>query len=96
MTSSNTDVVQIIEADAELRADEWVSRRIKLSSNAIWLETENTSSDVINVCSPSSDSRVPLDRSTRNARRGETVTEAYIIDDEIIGFTYLAMLRRMS
>jgi hypothetical protein len=76
MTSSHTNVIQIIEANAELGADQRVGRRVKFTSHTVRLETENTSSHVIYIISPSSDHRVSLNSSARDFLTTETVPEA--------------------
>lgn len=60
MSSSQTYVVKVIKADAELRTNKWVSRRIKLSSDAVRLEAVDPCSYVINVIAPSCDNWVSL------------------------------------
>jgi hypothetical protein len=61
VASSNTDVVQIVEARAELRADEGVRGRVKLTCHAVGLEAEDTSGYKINIIAPSRDHRVAID-----------------------------------
>jgi hypothetical protein len=61
VSSSETNVVEIIEADTELRANEWVSGRVEFTSNAVGLEAIDTSSHVIYVVSPASNHGVSLD-----------------------------------
>ena len=76
MSSSDTNIVQIIESSTELRADQWVGWWIKLTSNAIRLETENTSSHEVNIVSPSGDDWISLDGSAWNSSSGETLFES--------------------
>ena len=67
------DIVQIIEVGTELRADKRVSRRIKLTSYAVRLETENSSR---NIVSSTGHNRVPLDWITRNTSTRQTRFES--------------------
>lgn len=60
MTACNTDVIQIVESGTELWTNQWVSWWIKLSSDAIWLEAEDTCSNEIDIISPSGDDRISL------------------------------------
>jgi hypothetical protein len=69
MSTSQTNVIEIIKADAELRADERIGGRIELSSDAVWLEAIDTSSHVINVVSPTCHYGVSLDGLARNSSR---------------------------
>jgi hypothetical protein len=61
VSASETDVVEVIEADTELRANQWVGGRVELTGHAVWLETIDTSSHVVNVVSPAGDHGVSLD-----------------------------------
>ena len=76
MATSDTNVVQVIEARAELRADQGVSGRVELTSHAVGLEAEDASGDVVNVVSPASDNGVAIDGVARDASRGKTLLEA--------------------
>jgi hypothetical protein len=76
MTSSHTNVIQIIETYAELGADQRVSRRIEFTSHTVRLETENTSSYVIYIISPSNNHRVSLNSSARDFLTAEAIPEA--------------------
>lgn len=72
VAARQTDVVQVVEAGAELRADERVGGRVKLTRHAVGLEAENTSGDVVDIVSPPSNNRVPFDGVARNARTCQT------------------------
>lgn len=61
MSSSKPDVVKIIESQAELGADKWVSRWVKFTSDTVGLEAENTSGNKVNIIPPSGDHWVALD-----------------------------------
>ena len=60
MATSQTDVVQIIEAGTELRANEGVCRRVELSCDTVGLKAVDTSSDIVDVISPTCHDRVPF------------------------------------
>lgn len=60
VTTSQSDVVQIIETQAELRTDQRVGRWLHLTSHAVWLETEYSSSYVVHIISPTSYHRVSI------------------------------------
>jgi hypothetical protein len=76
MSSSQPNVVKVVEADAELRADQRVSRRVKLSSHAIWLEAIDTSCYIVYVVPPAGNHRVPLDGLTRHTGGSQGLLEA--------------------
>lgn len=75
MSTSDTNVIEIIEAHTELRADKRISRRVKLTSNTVGLEAEDTSSNIVNIISPSGNNWVSLDRLARDTSIGETLLE---------------------
>ena len=76
MTSSNTDVIQIIETNTELRTDQRIGWRVKFTSHAVRLETENTSSHVVDIITPSSNNGVSLDSCAGDLLASETVPES--------------------
>ena len=61
VTASQTNVVEVVEADTELGADQRVGGRVKLAGDAVGLEAIDTGSDIVDVISPSSHYRVSLD-----------------------------------
>lgn len=61
VTTSDTNVIKIVESHAKLRTDQGVGRGIKLTSDAVWLETEDSSSHIVNIVSPSSYNWVSFD-----------------------------------
>jgi len=67
VAASDADVVQVVEADAELWADQWIGWRVQLSRDAVWLEAIDASSNEVDIISPPSNDRVPLDRRARNS-----------------------------
>ena len=67
MTAGQTNVVQIVEAGAELRADQRVCGRVQLTSYAVRLEAEDASGDIVDIVSPAGNNRVALDRFAGNA-----------------------------
>jgi hypothetical protein len=73
MTSSYTNIVQIIESDTELGANKRISRWFKFSCNTIWLETIDSSSNEFNIVSPSSYNWISFYRCTRNSCSCETL-----------------------
>ena len=60
MSSSESDVIEIVESEAELRADERVGWRLELSGDTVGLETEDAGSNVVNIIPPTSDDRVSI------------------------------------
>ena len=101
MSSGNTNIIQIIKSSTELRADQWVGWWVKFTSDAIWLETENTSSNEVNIVSPSSNDWISLDGCAWNSSSGETLLESLpslsvgdlftfsetIVDEGVLSFT---------
>ena len=77
MATGQTDVVQIIEASAELWANERVGRRVELSCNAVGLEAVDASGDIVDVISPACHDRVPFNAIARDPGCSETFLEAY-------------------
>jgi hypothetical protein len=61
MSAGQTNIVKIIESNAELGADEGIGGRVKLSSHAVGLEAIDTSGHIVHVVSPSGDDGVALD-----------------------------------
>jgi hypothetical protein len=61
MSTCDTNIVEVVEPSTELWANKWIGWWVKLSGDAVWLETEDTSSDKVDVISPSSDDWVSLD-----------------------------------
>jgi hypothetical protein len=55
------DVIEIVESDRELRADQWIGRRLQFSGDTIRLETVDACSHVIDIIAPSRDHWVPFD-----------------------------------
>tara|TARA_B110000285_G_C15121395_1_gene617384 strand:+ start:2127 stop:2447 length:321 start_codon:yes stop_codon:yes gene_type:complete len=74
--SCDTNVIQIVESSAELRADQRIGWWIKLTSHAIWLEAEDTSGHKVHIVSPSGDDWVSVDGCARNSGGGETLLES--------------------
>ena len=66
MATRDADVIQIIEADAELRTDQGVCWWIELARHAVWLETVDTGSHEVDVVTPSGDDWVPIDGRARD------------------------------
>lgn len=77
MTASQTNVIEVIEADTELGADQRVGGRVKLASDAVRLEAINTGSDKVNIVSPSSDNWVSLDGLAWYSSRGHGAFKTY-------------------
>lgn len=75
MSTSETDVIQIIESHAELRADKGICGGIEFTSNAIRLEAVDTGSDVVDIVSPTSNDGVSVDGLAGNSSRGQTLLE---------------------
>lgn len=62
MTTCETNVIEIVESHTELRTDQGIGGRVKLSSDAIWLETEDSSSYIVYIVTPASHHWVPFNR----------------------------------
>ncbi len=77
MASSYSNVVKIIEACAELGANEGVSRRVKLSSDAVGLEAEDAGGNEIDIVAPSCDNRVSFYASAGNTRGSHAFLESF-------------------
>ena len=67
MTTSQTNIIEIIESCTKLWADKRISWWLKFTSDAIWLETEDTSSYEVNIISPSSNNWISLNWMMRNS-----------------------------
>ena len=77
MPPSQTNIVQVVESRAELRANQWVGGRVQLTRHTVWLETENSGSHIVNIVAPTCDNRVPFDGGARDPSTGQTLLEAY-------------------
>ena len=77
MSSSDSNVVEIVEPGTELWANKWIGWWVELSGDTVWLETEDTSSDKVDIVSPSGDDWVSLDGLARDSCGGETFLEAF-------------------
>lgn len=60
------DGVEVVEAQAELRADERVGRRIQLARHTVGLEAENASCHKVDVVAPPCNHRVAVNSRMRN------------------------------
>jgi len=67
MTSCDSYIIKIVKSSWKLWLDKWVSWWSHLTGNAIRLKAINTSSNKINVISPSSYNWISFDRSTWNS-----------------------------
>ena len=76
MSAGKTNIIEIIESGTELWADERVGGRIKLTSDTVGLEAEDTSSDVVHIVSQSSDNGVSFDGGAGNFLTGKRVPES--------------------
>lgn len=76
MATGDTNVIKIIEPGAELRANQGVGWWVKLTSDAIWLEAEDTSSCEVNIISPSSDDWISFNSSAWDSSSGQTLLES--------------------
>jgi hypothetical protein len=79
VTASQTNVIEVIEADTELGADQRVGGRVKLAGNAVGLEAIDTGGDIVDVVSPSSDNWVSLDCLAWYSGRGHRALKTYRI-----------------
>jgi len=75
MSASKTDVIQIVESHAELRADEGICGRVEFTSNAVRLEAVDTSSDVVDVVSPTGNDGISVDGLAGDSGRAQTSLE---------------------
>ena len=69
------DVVEIVEPEAELGADERVGRRVHLSGHAVGLEAEDACRHVVHVVPPAGDDGVSVDLGAGHAGSGEGALE---------------------
>jgi len=60
MAACQTDVVQVVKSQAELRADKWIGRRVELACDAVRLEAEDTCGNEVNVVAPPCNNGVAL------------------------------------
>lgn len=63
MSSSESNIVEIVEPEAELWADQRVGRWVHFSSDAVGLEAEDARSNIIHVIPPSGNDRISIDLS---------------------------------
>ncbi len=68
MAPSQADVVEIVEADAELGLDQGVGRGLQFSSHAVWLEAEDAGCHVVHVVAPAGHHWIALYGVTWNSR----------------------------
>jgi hypothetical protein len=71
VTACHSNVVEIVETDAELGANQRVGWRIHFSSHTVGLETENACSNIINIVPPTGYHGVSVDLSTGNSSTGQ-------------------------
>lgn len=74
MAASDADVVEVIEANAELRLDERIGGGIHFTSHAEGLEAIDAGCGELDVVAPASDHRITLDCSAGDAGSGEGST----------------------
>ena len=67
MPSGDSNVVQVIEPDTELRTYKGIGRRFELSSDTIWLEAVNAGCNELHIVSPPGNYRVSFNRGARNS-----------------------------
>ena len=77
MTSSDSNIIQIVESGTELGANQRVSRWVKLTSHAIWLEAEDTCSYIVDIISPTSHNRVSLNAGAWDTSCCKTFFKSY-------------------
>ena len=75
MPASESDVVEIVESEAELRADERIGGRVHFSSDAVGLEAEDARSDIVHVVPPPGDDGVAIDLGAGDPGGGEGTFE---------------------
>ena len=60
MAPSQPNVIQVVETEAKLWADEGISWGVELSSNAVGLKAKDTRSNIVNIISPTRNNRVSI------------------------------------
>lgn len=76
MTTSETDVIQIIETNTKLRANQRISRRIHLSCHTVGLKTKDPCCHIINIVPPAGYHRISVYLRTRNSSSCQRTFEA--------------------
>ena len=66
--SSKSYVIQIVESEAKLRADQRISWWVHFASNTIGLEAKDSCSNIINIVSPTGYYRIAVYFGTGNSR----------------------------
>jgi hypothetical protein len=73
VSTSQTDIVEIIETSAKLRANKGVGWWVKFSSHTVRLEAENTCSDEVDIIAPSGDDGISFNGSAGYTCGSETL-----------------------
>jgi len=64
VSSSDTNIIKIVESATKLGLYQWIGRRFHFSCYTVRLEAINSSSNEINIISPSSNNRISLNGNT--------------------------------
>ena len=76
MTSGDSDVIEIIESDTELGANQRIGWSIHFAGNTVRLETINAGCCEFNIISPAGHNRISLDLSARDLGGRQALREA--------------------
>ena len=76
MTTSQSDVIQVVEPHAKLRADQRISRRVEFACHTVGLEAKDTSCHVVDVVTPACHHWISFNRLAGNPRRGQRPFES--------------------
>jgi hypothetical protein len=67
MSTCEPDIIQVVESETELRADQRICWWIHFSCNSIRLEAKDSSCNIINIIFPTCNYRVAINFCTRNS-----------------------------
>lgn len=73
VSTSQTNIVEVVETSAELGTDQGVSWRVELSSHTVGLEAEDAGSNKVDVIAPSCNDGVSFNGVARHACSRETL-----------------------
>ena len=77
MTSCDSDVVEVVKSDNELRTDKWISRRLQFTCHTVRLEAKNSCSYIVHIVSPPGNNRISVDCGARDFSLGERTLESH-------------------
>ena len=82
VAACQSDVVQVVEARAELRTNQRIGGWVQLTCDTVGLEAKDARRNVVNVIAPPCNYRISLNRVARDPRRSERLFKAYKANDE--------------